>query len=60
MVEHNWAGNVVYGAARFHQPVSVAEVQAVVSSSAKVRAVGSRHSFNTVADTKCKVAVVSN
>ncbi len=51
MVEHNWAGNVVYGAARFHQPASVAEVQSVVSASAKVRAVGSRHSFNTIADT---------
>lgn len=51
MIEHNWAGNVAYGAARFHQPVSVAEVQSIVSASAKVRAVGSRHSFNTIADT---------
>ncbi len=51
MVERNWAGNVVYGAASFHEPVSVLEVQSLVAASAKVRAVGSRHSFNTIADT---------
>jgi alditol oxidase len=51
MVERNWAGNVEYGAARFHAPTSVAELQSIVAGSAKVRAVGSRHSFNTIADT---------
>ncbi|MEP7111637.1 MAG: FAD-binding protein [Ilumatobacteraceae bacterium] len=51
MVERNWAGNVEYGAARFHAPTSVSEVQSIVAASAKVRAVGSRHSFNTIADT---------
>ncbi|MDP9465096.1 MAG: FAD-binding protein [Actinomycetota bacterium] len=51
MVERNWAGNVSYGAARFHQPTSVAQVQSVVAASTKVRGVGSRHSFSTIADT---------
>ncbi len=51
MVERNWARNIEYGAAQFHEPTSVAEVQSVVAVSAKVRAVGSRHSFNTIADT---------
>lgn len=51
MVERNWAGNVEYGAARFHAPTSVSEVQSIVAASTKVRAVGSRHSFNTIADT---------
>ena len=51
MVERNWAGNVDYGAARFHSPTSVADVQSIVAASDKVRAVGSRHSFNTIADT---------
>ena len=50
-VEHNWAGNVAYRAARFHEPTSVVEVQSVVAAATKVRAVGSRHSFNTIADT---------
>jgi alditol oxidase len=51
MAERNWAGNVQYEAARFHEPTSVADVQSVVAASSKVRAVGSRHSFNTIADT---------
>ncbi len=50
-VERNWAGNVAYRAARFHEPTSVAEVQSVVAAATKVRAVGSRHSFNLIADT---------
>ena len=50
-VEHNWAGNVAYHAARFHEPASVEEVQSVVAAATKVRAVGSRHSFNSIADT---------
>lgn len=50
-VEHNWAGNVAYRAARFHEPTSVEQVQSVVAAATKVRAVGSRHSFNTIADT---------
>ncbi|MEP7201771.1 MAG: FAD-binding protein [Ilumatobacteraceae bacterium] len=51
MVERNWAGNIDYGAARFHAPTSVAEVQSIVSAASKVRCVGSRHSFNAIADT---------
>ena len=51
MAERNWAGNVQYGAERFHQPTTVEDVQSAVAASTKVRAVGSRHSFNTIADT---------
>jgi xylitol oxidase len=51
VVERNWAGNIEYGAARFHAPTSVGEVQSIVAGASKVRAVGSRHSFNTIADT---------
>jgi alditol oxidase len=51
MVERNWAGNIAYGAAQFHAPASIAEVQSIVAGSTKVRGVGSRHSFNTIADT---------
>jgi alditol oxidase len=50
-VERNWAGNVEYGATHFHAPTSIAEVQSIVAASTKARAVGSRHSFNTIADT---------
>ncbi|WP_035803747.1 FAD-binding protein [Kitasatospora mediocidica] len=47
----NWAGNLRYSAARFHRPTSVEELSALVRSAARVRAVGSRHSFNALADT---------
>jgi xylitol oxidase len=47
----NWAGNVRYRAARRHAPRSVEEVQEIVRSTERVRAIGSRHSFSDVADT---------
>lgn len=50
-MEHNWAGNITYRAARFHQPETVEQVQEIVQASRKVRALGSRHSFNRIADT---------
>ncbi len=49
--ERNWAGNVAFGAARFHEPRSLDEVRSVVAAATKLRAVGARHSFNAIADT---------
>jgi len=46
----NWAGNLRYGTANVHYPASVAEVQDVVRRSRRVRAIGTRHSFNRIAD----------
>lgn len=46
----NWAGNLTYSAARIHRPRSIDALRAVVRSSRKVRALGSRHSFNAIAD----------
>ncbi len=51
MDEHNWAGNVTYGAARRHAPTGVDELQRVVAGASRVRVLGSRHSFNDIADT---------
>ena len=46
----NWAGNLTYSAERLHMPRTVEEVQEIVSYSHRVRPLGSRHSFNTIAD----------
>lgn len=46
----NWAGNYTYSATRYHFPTTVAEVQEIVRRSNKVRVLGSRHSFNGIAD----------
>ena len=47
----NWAGNQTYDAARLHRPTHVADVQEIVASASTVKALGTRHSFNRVADT---------
>ena len=47
----NWAGNVTFSAARLHRPDSIGELRKLVGSSAKVRALGTGHSFNRIADT---------
>ena len=47
----NWAGNYTYSAARVEMPRSLEEVQSIVRASRLLRALGSRHSFNEIADT---------
>jgi xylitol oxidase len=47
----SWAGTQVYGAERLVFPETVAELQALVRETAHVRALGTRHSFNDIADT---------
>lgn len=47
----NWSGNVTYSTPRLHRPVSVAELQELVSRTPRLRPLGSRHSFNRIADT---------
>ncbi|WP_348789117.1 FAD-binding protein [Leifsonia sp. NPDC080035] len=50
MSELNWAGNYEYRAARIAAPATVDELRELVASSRSVRALGSRHSFNDLAD----------
>lgn len=47
----NWARNIVFRAARSHAPSSVEELRGIVAGSRSVRALGSGHSFNALADT---------
>jgi xylitol oxidase len=46
----NWAGNYTYSTNNLHEPKDLAEVQKVVKSCDKNRALGARHSFNGIAD----------
>ena len=41
----------VSSARRLHEPESIEQLQEIVRSASKVRVLGSRHSFNTIADT---------
>ena len=47
----NWAGNLEYSSADVRRPESVPELAAIVAGSPRVKALGSRHSFNRVGDT---------
>jgi xylitol oxidase len=47
----NWAGNIEFTSVDFARPASVDELCAVVGRADKVRALGTGHSFNTIADT---------
>lgn len=46
----NWAGNLTYGTDDLQTPGTVEEVCAAVKAASKLRALGSRHSFNAIAD----------
>jgi xylitol oxidase len=46
----NWSGNLEYGTGNVFYPKTVEEVQAAIRQCDKVRALGSRHSFNRIAD----------
>jgi alditol oxidase len=50
VTETNWAGNYTYRATRLHRPSSLEEVQEIVAAAPRVRVIGSRHSFNAIAD----------
>jgi alditol oxidase len=47
----NWAGNVTFGAQCLREPASLAELQQLVAGADRVRALGTGHSFNRLADT---------
>ncbi|WIX77563.1 FAD-binding protein [Amycolatopsis carbonis] len=46
----NWAGNLTYGAREVLTPRTLDEARELVASAEKIKALGSRHSFNDVAD----------
>jgi len=47
----NWAGNVEFAAQKLLSPASLEELQDIVASNDRVRALGAGHSFNRIADT---------
>lgn len=48
----NWGGNLEYGAQSVAAPRSLAELRAVLLGADRLRPLGSRHSFNGIADTQ--------
>lgn len=58
VAERNWAGNYSYRAPQIAHPGTLAELQELVAGAAKIRALGSRHSFNEIADSPGTLAVL--
>ena len=52
MPGRNWAGSYSYRAHTLHRPRTLAQVQEIVAAAARVRVLGSRHSFSAIADSQ--------
>ncbi|SDP73892.1 xylitol oxidase [Mucilaginibacter sp. OK268] len=48
----NWAGNLTFSTDHVFYPKSVQEVQQLVKTHTKLKVLGTRHCFNTIADSK--------
>jgi len=46
----NWAGNYTYRARKLHRPSTIEQLQEILANAPRVRVLGSRHSFNDIAD----------
>lgn len=46
----NWAGNIIYSTDRVHHASSLDEIRANLRSEDKLKVLGTRHCFNTIAD----------
>jgi xylitol oxidase len=46
----NWAGNYTYRAQKLHRPSTIEQLQEIFANAPCVRVLGSRHSFNDIAD----------
>jgi len=46
----NWAGTYMYQAQKLHRPTKIEQVQEIVANTTSVHVLGSRHSFNSIAD----------
>lgn len=46
----NWAGNITYSTNKVYAPASLHEVQQLVKQHPKLKALGTRHCFNAIAD----------
>lgn len=47
----NWAGNLTYSSDKMDEAKSISEVQKLVKKYSKMKVLGTRHCFNTIADT---------
>ncbi len=51
-LQRNWARNITLSSESFELPRNIQEIQRSIKESSACKAVGTRHSFNTIGDTK--------
>ncbi len=56
----NWAGNLTYSTNNVFYPKTVPEVQALVKKTDRLRGLGTRHCFNSIADSKYNLISSNN
>ncbi|HMG88482.1 MAG TPA: FAD-binding protein [Chryseolinea sp.] len=56
----NWAGNLSYSTSDVLEPVTVEDVQEIIKTADKLRALGTRHCFNTIADSDALLVSTRN
>ncbi|HLI05320.1 MAG TPA: D-arabinono-1,4-lactone oxidase [Ktedonobacteraceae bacterium] len=57
--ERNWAGNYTYRAQKLHRPTTIEQLQQIVAGASSVHVLGSRHSFNDIADSEELISLES-
>ncbi len=57
--DRNWAGNYTYKALEYHAPDTVEQVQELVAGSNRIKVLGTRHSFNDIADSTERLLTLS-
>ncbi len=57
---HNWAGNIEFSTSKVFQPKGVEDLTAFIKKSGKIKAQGTRHCFNRIADSKNQLISMSN
>lgn len=58
VIEHNWAGNYGFQALEIAHPASLEDLQERVARASKIKPLGSRHSFNDIADSSGTLVVL--
>ena len=56
----NWAGNLTYSTNNVYYPKTVSEVQTLVKKCEQLRGLGTRHCFNSIADSKYNLISSNN
>lgn len=56
----NWAGNVTFSTRTLHRPTSLEQLQETVAGSARLRVLGTGHSFSPIADSTGALVTVAD